>query len=385
MPNEDIVVGMKIKIDEESIAEETRRAEEKINKKKKGAGAPSDAKGEKEDRGFFKNMQSALKDGFKASMKDIEAGKGGRAALGTGTKVFMGGVGALLALALIKEIKDLLNSIKKLAVGLAKFDPIVFGTLRKFEVSMRGLAIQLVNVLEPALTGVIELLGALINLGVTVLKPLLVALAAIIGVVTKALAGLANLASKLFGIVNKVVGLILEGLGRMLKFLSIFFPGVLGDKLKEAANWLLRAAEQLGKTDPLAQASAMNQAFIKALSDISRGGKAEAERRQLEDDKDRTQERKPASTAKERRELEKQTPVVHRPKLDARKAPVPDVPGFNQQVNFDMKVKLMHEEEVQRAIEHIRWELVKGIKDSGNQVLLLASMFEGKTAVDLAR
>jgi hypothetical protein len=366
MPEGEEVVRMKIVLDEKSMDEAARTAEDKINQP---AGKPKRPAKEEEERGKKQGMGmgQALKGVFKDIFADSPlAGGGTKAAMAGGMVGGIAGglVGGTVA-ALIGELGKLLSAIKQLATTLARYNPFVFASLRRFQIAMRGIAIQLANILEPMLQGIFEALGSIIVLVVQILKPALVGVAAILGFLLKGIAGVLRILSWLSGMVNKVVAKIMNGIAWVFDGIAKIMWGKPAAEMRAAAEWMRRAAEQMGRTDPMQQATEMNRAFIQGLRDASR---------------EQAQETEGPDKGKAAADATKRDPgIVRKPVIDS---PRPAIGEFKQRVEFNLEMKLQHEEAVQRAIEMVRSKLVHGLNTVRNETLQLGNIMNAKNILD---
>ena len=355
MPRDDIVVGMKVTLDEGSISEEVRRAEDRINKpggRAVGGAPPSVGRGKQQEghKGLAQEIARAMRMGGGGGGGRAGGGRGGGGGMLGGMASFagaggvMGSIGVIAAgaavgvgvvAAFVGALKGAVSAVMRFARTLQEVSPQVGAGMRQFSIMMRGI---MIGIGQDVGQGIWDTLRAM----------------------ARVLSLLYQLSAPAF----ELIGRVLSGIALVIE---------------EVVRWLA-AMFNVDLDAPYRNAIAINQALLNAFSTVS-GSTPSTDRQALDripQSADSTQSgNRPTSSGT-------QTNQVSAPR-QVTALTAPNVPQINQTVTYNLDVALQHEEAVQRAIEQIRGALTRGIIEVRDRQLTMSGMLEAKTTVDMIR
>jgi hypothetical protein len=385
---DDIKVGLKVVLDEASVAKEVQEAEAALNRGK------SSTKGGQQGTTAV-SIGEALKITVTKPLVDklsqIEAKLTGTP-MGGAVGGLPGGAGLMKAIAVVgmvvlilealyQAIKAVVTSVWNLAQSLARFSPILSVAFRELQIAMRIISIRLAHELGPILAVMVRDIREIIYTLVELLLPSLkVLIYVIVGLV------------RAFRDMLRSVVLFTAGLLRVVADLMRTFPVLnvalfgLADQLDVASNKLMAFYKGLVGGTGLNQnglVAQMNQALIRGFSELGKQASPGVAPSSGERDAPNwsaplkveglfgtksTGKPPPTSVAAGR------TSVSMQP---------PSLASIVNNVQLKAEVKLQHEEAVQRSIEEVRGLLVRAIHSVRNEQHLLSSKIYARTVIDL--
>lgn len=395
MATDDIKVGLKVTLDEESMAREVEKAEGKMGRGKPGG--PSTA------GGAIVNIVEQMKIGVTKPIVDrlekIERKLGGEGASGSGLGFIKGLAAAVVIFGLldafVQAIKAVVSAVWNLAQSLSRFSPALAVAFRQLQIAMRILAIEMGEKLGPVLAEIVrditEIVVLLARLLLPILKALLYELSKWIEVVRKVVHVLYWLVTTVLKLVSQVmafIGTLMVWWGQTLGKFDAGFTEAgkallsASDATRNFALELEKARQSLtGHSDAV---SRMNQALIKGFSDVAGMSYTGVTAPGAGDSRNapgfnaplvfdphgkiRTYTGATTSVAAGRSAVSMQPPALA---------------SVVNNVQLNAEVKMQHEEAVQRAIEEVRGVLVRAIHGVRNEQLLLSSRIYARTVIDL--
>ena len=354
MPRDDIVVGMKVTLDEGSISEEIRRAEDRINKpggRAVGGAPPSVGRGKQQEghKGLAQEIARAMRMGG--------GGGGGRAGGGRGG----GGGGMLGGMASFAGAGGTLGTIGTIAAGTA----LGLGVVTAFVAALKG-AVAAVMSFARTLQEVSPQVGAGMRQFTIMMRGVMIGIGQNVGQgVWDILRALARTLSLLY----QVSAPVFQMIGSVLSHIAMV--------IEEVVKWIAKKLD-IDLDAPYAVATTINQAFLDALSTYTSQQGQQYPPLQYQQSADSAQSsNRPTSSSTQATQVSAPRQVTA---LTA-----PNVPQINQTVNYNLDVKLQHEEAVQRAIEQVRGALTRSIIEVRDRQLTMSGMLAAKTTVDMIR
>jgi hypothetical protein len=390
---DDIKVGLKVTLDEQSMAREVAKAESQVNRGKGGpGGGKSGGGGSASD--LAEGLRNAVTKPIVDKLQKIEEKLTGVGASANQASRF---AQAFLLFKLLQEvyyaIKSILASVWNLAQSLTRFTPILAVAFRNLQIMLRMLAIDLGRLIGKELANLVDFIRELISFLYTYFRPHIKVAAMILDVIVNALRTFLKAVIYVTVQLLRTMAIVVKGIADLMKWLSgwmiglgaqiMSVMGVVLDQLSKKIDKFADSVEQSANTGRSA-VQAMNAALIKGFSDVGKmaytGVKAPGQGEEqnapqfiapLKMDShgnQRTYKTASNSVATNRKTVPVQTPALA---------------SVVNNVQLKAEVKLQHEEAVQRAIEEVRSCLVKAIHGVRNEQILLSSKIYAKTAIDL--
>jgi hypothetical protein len=390
MANDDIVVGLKVKLDEESVAREAAKAGEKM-----GRGSASGRGGGGGPANIAEGIREAVTRPIIGRLEKIEQKLEN---LGTGAKVAAGAATAILVIKYLQEmyyaLKAVLASLWNLSQSLSRFSPAIRLAFRDLAISMKMLSLDLGRLIGTELANLVSIVREIIQILYAVLRPVIKIVAMALSALVDAIRVVIRVLVYATVVILYTVSNLIRSVGSFISWLSQYVPGQVGNMLatmgmatQAFAGQVSAYAKSIQQAAATGQNAAkqMNQALIKGFSDVGKMAYAGVSAPGAGD--------------------ERAAPIFAAPlKLDshgttrtytgrgsqsaaagrmAMQLPAPSLATVVNNVQLKAEVKLQHEEAVQRAIEEVRGCLVKAIHQVRNEQLNLSSRIYARTVIDL--
>jgi len=386
MATDDIKVGLKVTLDEESMAKSVQEAEAKLGKK---GGAGGGIGGDLATVLHSQLVRPVIEQLKRIEQRLEKSGASTDSAAGL-AKMF---IVVKVMQELYNAVKAVLRSMWNLAESLARFSPTLMASFRNLQILLRMLSIDLGRLIGKELASIVDFIRNLIAFFYVALRPMIKLLFVIIAALVSILGKLFEAYKALVVWSWRLMADITEAVGKLMEWLGSYIPGALGTVftamgvgagvLAESMRKQAKAIEESGKAGQNA-AQQMNAALIKGFSDMGKekytgvaapGQGDEQHAKQFiaplkldSHGKARTYQQTSNSVATGRKPVSMQTPQLA---------------SVVNNVQLKAEVKMQHEEAVQRAIEEIRSQLVKAIHSVRNEQLLLANRVYARSVVDL--
>lgn len=375
--NGDVQVKMTVSLDESDLEQQVSKAENRLNKSGKipGSGKPSSdgGKEQREKLDFIKKLSGGISSSLQSVMSGSATGAAG-AAGGVGSVVaggLAGGLAGAVVGVVVSSAVKLAEGLKSLVGTLSKYNPVLAYNSSMLSLQMRGLNISLGRVLQGPLSGLqsvvselMHLFGGLAKLIGALLGPTLSNFLEKLRLITKVL-------SLLVDSVNWVIGFLYKSIGQFGKWLVSWLPDSMSAGMKKLADDQIRVGEELMHPNDLQSARDQNRAFIDALSKVTEPGKSE------KPPGDGSQ-----SSGPDERPTYPSAPEIPESRI-ADQVPKPPSVTVNQKVDFNLQMKLAHEQAVQTAIEQVRSSIISGLNVVRNETYLMGNMMMGRSNMEV--
>lgn len=390
MAKDDIVVGLKVKLDEESVAREAEKAGEKMG------GGRSRGGGDKRVSSVTEGLRDAVVKPIADRISKIEDKLGG---LGAGAGAAAAGGIAIFGAKILQEIyyslKAVLASIWSLSQSLVRFTPVLSVAFRELQLAMRIMAVDLGRLTGKELANLVRLMAEIISLLYTALRPVIKVLAMYLSMLVDAVRSLVNGIKFAIAVVLYAISNLIRAIGKLITWLGTYVPGVVGSAMRSmglAAEALAKVVDAHAKSIQQSTSSnrnavhAMNMALIRGLSTVGKMPYTGVTAPGQSDERDA-----PVFSAPLKADSHGAIRVHNKSQQGSSSAagrqavsfPAPTLASVVNNVQLTAEVKLQHEEAVQSAIEEVRGCLVKAIHQVRNEQIMLSSKIYGRTVVDL--
>jgi len=388
---DDIKVGLKVTLDEESMAREVQKAEARVNKKGSASGSP----GGGSQSGA--SLAEALKISVTKPIVDKLAKIEEKLTRAGASAQMAGGIAQVLMVlkildAMYQAIKAVLSSIWNLTQSLSRFSPVLSVAFRQLAILLRMLSIDLGRLIGNELANLVNFIKELVAFLYAIFRADIKILAVLFSLLIDALRVALDVIRYVFSKLLWLSGKIYDVVGDVLLWIAQYVPGTIGTMLlelgavtKTVAGEILKHAELVKNSSQAGKNAVqqMNSALISGFSFMGQQGYQGVTAPGQGDEREAPKWVPPLKSEGNVRQYKN---VPSNSVATGRKAvnmQTPQMASVVNNVQLNAEVKLQHEEAVQRAIEEIRGCLVKAIHGVRNEQILLSSKIYARTVIDL--